>query len=103
MSEVEVVNLAVSAAEVRSISEIATLIADEILKFAEKYGVADQYNRDRLEEDVALFLVKRKVVGLEELRISILEDGASIGDSLTGKRIADLIFRIRYKEGGYMR
>jgi len=101
MSQTEVIDLAVSAVEVRSISTIASLIANEVLRFAKKHGVADQYNRDKLEEDVALFLVKRRVVGLEELRVSILEDGANVGGTLRGRRLADLIFRIRYKEGGY--
>jgi len=100
MSATETVNLTVSATEVRSISDVASIIANTIQKFAEKYGVEDQYDQVKLEKDLSYFLVKRNAVGLEEIEISILDDGsATMGGTVTGRRLADLIFRIRYADG----
>lgn len=97
MSTTETINLTVSATEVRSISDVASIIANTIQKFADKYGVGDQYDKSRTERDITYFLSKRVVVGLEELEVSILDDGStSVGGTMTGRRKADLIFRIRY-------
>lgn len=100
MSATETVNLTVSATEVRSISDVASLIANKIQKFADKYGVGDQYDKGRTERDVTYFLAKSKTVRLEELEISILDDGSTtVGGTMTGRRRADLIFRIQYADG----
>ena len=65
---------------------------------ARKYGVEDQFDRKSFEEDLAIFLVKRKIVGLRELRVSVLEGGdIRVGDVIRGKRRADLIIRLHYK------
>ena len=101
MSATETVNLTVSASEVRSISKISSLIASKTKSFARKYGVEDQYDEAKLERDVSYFLVKSETVRLEELEISILDDGSTtVGGTMTGRRRADLIFRIRYADGG---
>lgn len=101
MSEAEVINLAVSETEVQSISTVAAKIVEEIKNFAEKHGVAIPYDIQKIEEDLIIFLTKRKVVNLRKIRVGILEGGGMIiGDTITGKRRADLIFRIIYKEGG---
>lgn len=57
-----------------------------------------------MEDDLAIFLVKRNVVNLRELRVSVLEDGdIQFGDSVSGNRCADLFIRLHYKEGGFRR
>jgi hypothetical protein len=100
MSATETVNLTVSATEVRSISDVASIIANTIQKFADKYGVGDQYDKNRIERDITYFMSKSGTAGLEELEISILDDGSTIvGGTMTGRRMADLIFRIRYADG----
>jgi hypothetical protein len=99
MSATETVNLTVSATEVKSISDVASIIANTIQKFAEKYGVGDQYDKAKTERDVTYFLAKSKTVRLEELEISILDDGSTtVGGTMTGRRMADLVFRIRYAD-----
>ena len=104
MSEVESVTLTISEAEVRSVSEVAQRIVDEIERFARKHGVEDQFDKRQLLEDLYVFLVERHVVGLEELRVSILEDGSITADNvIKGRRIRDLIFKIVYREGVYSR
>jgi hypothetical protein len=97
-AETKVIDLAVSTTEVRSIADIAGLIVDEIQVFATKYGVADQFDRDKIEEDLAIFLVQRRKVRLEELRVSIVDGGVEFGNTIQGNRIADLLFRIHYKD-----
>jgi len=98
MSQTETVEVAVSATEVKSLSEIVSIITQEIETFARKYGVEDQFDRKSFEEDLAIFLVKRKIVGLRELRVSVLEGGdIRVGDVIRGKRRADLIIRLHYK------
>jgi len=102
MSKSEVVSLSVSVSEARSISEVARAIVDEIDQWCQKHGVADQFDKDRMLQDCIIFLAERDIVGLEELRVSILEDGVSFGNSVKGSRVADLIFQIVYKEArGY--
>ena len=100
MSATETINLTVSATEVRSISDVASIIASKIQKFADKYGVGDQYDQGKPERDVPYFLAKSKAVRLEELEISILDDGSTtVGGTMMGRRKADLVFRIRYADG----
>lgn len=100
MSATEVVNQTVSSTEVKSISKIASILTKRTVDFAEKYGVRDQFDEKKLEEDLIFFLVKSKAVRIEELEISILEDGgASVGGAITGRRKADLVFRIDYADG----
>lgn len=102
MSKSEVISIAVSVSEARSISEVARRIAEEIDQWTRKHGVADQFDKDRMLQDCIIFLAERDIVGLEELRVSVLEDGVSLGHSVRGTRVADLVFRIVYKEaGGY--
>ena len=97
-AQAEVVEVAVSATEVRSISEVVSIITQEIKAFAEKHGVLDQFNEKSFEEDLAIFLVKRRIVDLRELRVSVLEGGdVQIGDVIRGNRRADLIIRLHYK------
>jgi hypothetical protein len=101
MSKTETVNLTISAAEVRSISEVASIIAETIQSFAEKYGVADQYDKEKTEQDLIYFLVKRNAVGLEQLEVHVLEDGEVGVGEFSGKKKATLIFRINYVKGAY--
>jgi len=76
----------------------------ELLGFARKYGVADQFDPKRMEEDLAIFLVKRRVVNLTELRATVLEGGdIQLGDTIRGARRGDLLIRLHYKEGVYRR
>jgi len=98
MSKSEAISVSVSVSEAKSISEVARTIVEEIEGFARKYGVADQFDKDRMLQDCIIFLAERDIVGLEELRVSILEDGVAFGDSVRGTRVADLIFQIVYKE-----
>ncbi|MEM3143166.1 MAG: hypothetical protein QXW91_00855 [Candidatus Nitrosotenuis sp.] len=100
MSATETIDVVVNSTEVRSVSDITTIIASKTKSFARKYGVEDQFDEARLERDVSYLLVKSKTVGVEEFEISILGDGSTaVGGTITGKRIADLIFRIRYANG----
>lgn len=100
MTETQTVNLTISSTEVRSISDVASIIANTIQKFADKSGVGEQYDKGRTERDVTYFLAKSKTVRLEELEVSILDDGSTtVGGTMTGRRMADLIFRIRYADG----
>lgn len=102
MSKSEVISVSVSVSEARSISEVARTIVEEIDEFSRKHGVADQFNKDELLQDCIIFLAERDIVGLDELRVSILEDGVSFGSSVKGNRVADLVFHIIYKEArGY--
>jgi len=104
MSETEVIDLAISSTEVRSLSEVIAIIVQALLGFAQKYGVADQFDAKRMEEDLAIFLVRRRVVNLTELRATILEGGdLQLGDTIRGNRKADLLIRLHYKEGVYRR
>ena len=48
-----------------------------------------------------IFLAKRRILNLTELRVSVLDGEVEVGDRITGGRKADLIFRITYKEGVY--
>lgn len=99
LSSTETINLTISATEVRSVSDVASIIANTIQRFADKYGVGSQYDRARTESDLIYFLVKSKIVQLEELEVSILDDGrVGVGGALTGRRKADLIFRINYTD-----
>jgi hypothetical protein len=102
MSKSEVISVSVNISEARSISEVARTIVEEIDRFARKHGVANQFNKEELLHDIIIFLTERDIVGLEELRVSILENGVTFGSSVKGTRIADLTFRIIYKEArGY--
>lgn len=98
MSKSEVRSISVSVSEAKSISEVARTIVEEIDDFARRHGVADQFDKNKMLEDCIIFLAERDIVGLEEIRVSILEDGVSFGNSVRGTRVADLIFRIIYKE-----
>lgn len=99
MSSTETVNLAVSTTEIGSVSDVASAISNKIEEFANKYGVGGQYNKERTKQDLILFLAERNKVGLEELEVSILDDGSvGVGDVITGRRKADLIFKIQYAD-----
>jgi hypothetical protein len=99
MSATEIANITVSKSETRSVSEIASLATKKVVKFADKYGVRGQFDETKLEEDLIFFLVKSKTVRIEELEISIMEDGStSVGGTITGRRLADLILRISYSD-----
>ncbi len=103
MSTTEVVNLTIDATEVRSINEVATIIANTLQQFADKHGVSDQYDRERMEEDVAWFLVKRGALNLTRLEAHILADGTVAVGHVSGRRSADLFINIRYVGGrGYL-
>jgi len=104
MSETEVLDLTIATAEVKSINEVVTAIVQALQNFAQKYGVADQFNSKQIEEDLAIFLVKRRVVNLTELRATILEGGdIQLGNTIKGNRKADLIVKLHYKEGVHSR
>ena len=97
MSSTETVELTVSRSETRSLAEIASRAARMIGEFADRQGVGNQYDEKRTEEDLIVFLAKRNTVKLEELEISILDDGnVDVGNNLRGRRIADLILRFNY-------
>jgi len=103
LSETEVVSLTINATEVRSIADVASIIANTIHSFADKYGVGSQHDRERTEQDLIYFLVKRNVVSLERLEVHILEDGEIGMGSFSGRRLATLLFNIRYGGGrGYL-
>lgn len=99
--ETRTVTLSVSSSEANSIAQIASLISNEILQFATKHGVAGQYHKDEMESDLIIFFAKRQTVGLQELRVSITDEGAEIGNTITGRRLADLRFRVNYTSGVY--
>ncbi len=99
MSSTETVNLTINATEVRSISDVAATIANTIQTFANKYGVSDEYDKERTEQDLILFLVKRETLHLERLEVHILEDGEIGVGNYSGKRKADLFFNISYSGG----
>jgi hypothetical protein len=101
MSESEVIDIVVSQAEATSISEIASKIVTETKDFANRYGAALSFDPEKLEEDFIVFLTKHKKVDLTRLRVTVLEGGdVEFGDKIKGKRKADLIFRIVYKQQG---
>ena len=104
MSQSEVIDVVVSEAEVTSISEVASKIVDETKSFAERYDAPLSFDPQKVEEDLIIFLTKRKKVDLTKLRVTILEGGdVEFGDSVRGRRKADLIFRIIYKPQGGLR
>jgi len=103
MSTTEVVNLTIDATEVRSVNEVATIIANTLQDFASRHGVSDQYDRERTEEDMVWFLVKRGDLNLTRLEAHILEDGTVAVGKVSGNRTADLFINIRYVGGrGYL-
>ncbi len=100
MSSTETIDLTVSGVETRSLSEIAAKASRKISEFAAKHGCGDQYDQKKTEEDLIVFLAKRNAVRLEELEVSILDDGSvDVGDTLSGRRKADLILRFNYTDG----
>lgn len=99
MSATETVNLTISATEIQSVSDVASIIANKIQSFANKYGVGNQYNEELTEEDMIFFLTKRKTLGLEQLEVHILDNGKVAAGSYSGRRKATLIFRINYSGG----
>lgn len=101
MSATEVVNLTINTTEVQSISDVVSTMANKIQKFADKYGVGYQHDKQRTEEDLIYFLVKRNIVNLETLEVHILDDGEIGVGSFRGKRRATLRFNIRYVGRGY--
>jgi hypothetical protein len=101
MSQTQVVDVAISTTEVKSIADVAAKIVHEIKDFAKYYGVEDQFDPRKLEEDLIIFLVRRKILDLRELRVSVLEGGdIRLGNTIRGSRRADLLIRIHYKKGG---
>jgi len=101
MSQSEVIDVVVSEAEATSISEVASKIVNETASFANKWNVPIPYDLQKIEEDLIIFLTKRKQTNLTKLRVTVLEDGdVEFGDTVRGKRKADLIFRIVYKSQG---
>lgn len=101
IAQSEVVDIVVSEAEATSISEVASKIVDETASFANKWNVPIPYDLQKIEEDLIIFLTKRKQTNLTKLRVTVLEDGdIGFGDTVRGKRKADLIFRIVYKSQG---
>lgn len=95
----EIVNLTVNKTETESVLKTASVVTKRVVYFAEKYGVRDQFDEKKLEEDLIVFLVKSKTVRIEELEISIMDDGStSVDGTITGRRLADLRFRIRYSD-----
>lgn len=103
MSATEVVDLTINATEVRSINDVSALIVSKIGQFANHYGVGDQFDAKTTEEDMSLFLVKRRQLGLEQLTVHILEDGEVAVGSFAGRRKATIVFNINYVGGrGYI-
>jgi hypothetical protein len=104
MSQSEVVDIVVSEAEATSISEVASKIVDETKSFAAKWNTPIPYDLQKIEEDLIIFLTKRKKTNVTKLRVTILEGGGiEVGDNVRGQRKADLIFRIAYKPQGGLR
>jgi hypothetical protein len=102
MSETEVVNVTINSTEVQSVSDVSSIMANEIHKFAKKHGVDSQYDKKLSKGDFIKLLVERKIVGLETLEVHILEDGEIGVGSFTGRRVATLRFNIRYAGRGYL-
>jgi hypothetical protein len=101
MAESQVIDVVVSEAEATSISEVASKITSETASFANKWNVPIPYDLQKIEEDLIIFLTKRKETNLTKLRVTVLEGGdVEFGDTVRGKRKADLIFRIVYKPQG---
>jgi hypothetical protein len=101
VAESQVIDIVVSEAEAASISEVASKITNETASFANKWNVPIPYDLQKIEEDLIIFLTKRKQTNLTKLRVTVLEDGdVEFGDTVRGKRKADLIFRIVYKPQG---
>jgi hypothetical protein len=101
MSQSEVIDIAVSESEAMSVSETAAKIISETKAFGDKWNAKLSFDPKDVEEDFIIFLTKRKQTNLTKLRVTILEDGGiAVGDSIKGKRKADLIFRITYKPKG---
>lgn len=101
MSQSEVIDLVVSEAETTSISDTAVTIINETKAFGEKWDAKLSFDPPKVEEDLIVFLAKRKQTNLTKLRVTILEDGGiAVGNAIKGKRKADLIFRITYKQKG---
>ena len=96
MSATETVNLTISATEVQSINDVATIIANRIQGFANKYGVGNQYDKELTEEDLIYFLAKRNTIGLERLEVHILDNGEIGVGTFRGERKATLIFNVNY-------
>ena len=103
MSSTEVTSLTVNATEVRCVSDIASIAANRIQQFAEKYGTGEQYNRQRIEQDLIFFMVKRNDLNLTQLEVHILEDGEVAVGSFNGRRKASLILNFNYLGKGYSR
>jgi len=101
MSATEVVNLTINTTEVQSISDVASIMANKIQEFAEKYDVDPQHNKQQSEEDFIYFLVKRGILNLETIEVHILENGEVGVGSFSGRRLATLRFYIRYVGRGY--
>lgn len=101
MAETETVNLTISTAEVQSISDVATIVANEIQNFANKYGVGHQYDKEMTEQDLIFFLAKRNALDLEQLEVHILDNGEIGVGTFRGRRKATLIFNINYVGRGY--
>ncbi len=99
----ETVNLTINATEVRSISEVASIIANAIQDFADRWGVGGQYDRERMEQDMIMFLVKRNSLNLTRLECHVMEDGTVSTGYVSGRRKADLFINLRYVGGrGYL-
>ena len=103
MSQSQVIDLAVSQVETASISETASRMKKEAARFSHKWDAQMPIPPDRLEDDAIIFLAKRKQTMMTALRITALEDGIATGDTLSGQRKADLIFKISYKQGGVIK
>jgi hypothetical protein len=101
MAESQVIDMVVSEAEATSISEVASKIVNETKSFADKWNVPIPFDLQKIEEDLIIFLTKRKQTKLTKLRVTVLEDGnVEFGDTIHGQRRADLIFQIIYKPQG---
>ena len=101
MAETETVNLTISTTEVQSISDVASIVANKVQGFANKYGVGQQYDKEMTEQDLVFFMAKRNTLGLERLEVHILDDGEIGIGSFRGRRKATLIFNINYVGRGY--
>jgi len=99
LSETQVIDIVVDQTEVTSISRAIASVIKEAEAYTAKYGVRDQLDAVKLKKDAIELLVERSVVGLTELTLHVSEDGVTEGNVISGKRIADLIFRFHYKEG----
>ena len=97
MPSTETIDLTVSGVEARSIDSIADKAVLEIDEFASRHGCGGQVNKRKLKDDLIIFLAKRDALHLEELQISILDDGSvGVGGVVTGRRSSDLILRFSY-------